>query len=97
MDPYCQIKWNGKKYKTAVKKEAGKTPVWKHRFEWFIKDINEPIEIKVKDEDTFSDDLIGEASCRIKDLLGDSDMEHTKWVNLTFDGGRPAGAICFKT
>ena len=35
MDPFCEISIGGEKvYKTAVKDEAGKTPVWNEEFDY---------------------------------------------------------------
>jgi Ca2+-dependent lipid-binding protein len=97
MDPYCKIKFMGKKYRTPTKNEAGKKPVWKFKMELYIKDMNEEISFKVMDDDTFKDDIVGGHTCRIKDLLGKSDYEHTKWLNLVHDGRKAAGELCIKS
>jgi Ca2+-dependent lipid-binding protein len=86
MDPYCKIEYAGKKYKTHTKDEAGMTPKWKFKMDLYVKDINDDISFKVMDEDTLVDDKVGSVKCKIKDILGSSDFEHVKWLDLIYDG-----------
>lgn len=49
MDPYVVIKIGGKDYKTSVKRNAGKQPVWRERFNLPVLCINEKMELRVMD------------------------------------------------
>jgi len=57
----------------------------------YINDIEDEIEFIVMDEDTFKDDIIGSTKVKIKELLGNDNMEHTKWIDLTYEGKKKAG------
>lgn len=64
MDPYCEIKFNGKTTKTPVKTDAGKTPKWNFRMELEVEDVMAPILFKVMNKNLMSDDQI----CHTQDL-----------------------------
>jgi Ca2+-dependent lipid-binding protein len=64
MDPYCEIKFNGKTTKTPVKTDAGKTPKWNFRMELEVEDVMAPILFKIMNKNLMSDDQI----CHTQDL-----------------------------
>lgn len=90
MDPYCKVKYMGKKYKTQTKDEAGKKPVWRYKMELYVKDMNEEIEFKVMDQDNLTSDFVGGHICRVKDIIAKSDAESTRELKLTY-GDKSAG------
>jgi Ca2+-dependent lipid-binding protein len=60
------INCHGQNFKTNVKSEAGKYPVWNQNFTINITSMNEEISFEVMDRDTFSkDDLIGRGYARV--------------------------------
>lgn len=65
MDPYVKINFNGKKYKTHTKDEAGKNPKWRFKMELFISDVQDKITFKVMDQDMFTSDTVGKVTCSI--------------------------------
>lgn len=70
MDPFTVVKYNGNEFKTTVKDSAGKTPVWNETFRIPLGENyqNKILEFSVWDEDTLSNDLVGESSVPIRDL-----------------------------
>ena len=69
MDPFLEFSINGSLiHKTAVKDEAGKTPVWNEEFDYKVKDLSASVYYKVLEEDTFSNDVIGDGTMSIGDL-----------------------------
>ena len=77
MDPYVNIEHflSGKKFKTEVKHDGGKNPVWDQTFEIEIYSLEDELKIKCFDEDMGQDDIIGETTITVHDLisLGDDD------------------------
>ena len=69
MDPFCEIKYSGKKYRTKVKEEAGKKPKWNEEFQFKITDISSQFTITVFDEDMTTNDLVGDVVISAKKLL----------------------------
>ena len=59
MDPYVIIKYRTQEWKTGVKDEAGKKPVWNFTCEIKIKSIGEDIEFTCMDKDVFGSDTVG--------------------------------------
>ena len=62
MDPFVLISSNGVDYKTKVKDDAGKNPVWNETFEVPIGSMMDSLEIFCYDEDLTNNKLIGETS-----------------------------------
>lgn len=95
MDPFTVLKYNGHEFKTTVKDSAGKTPVWNESFRIPLGQGYETklLEFSVWDEDTLSNDLVGEASVPIKDLK----LSTLTQVEYTISyKGKAAGKITFK-
>lgn len=70
MDPYVVIKYNSKEVKTAVKDGAGKHPVWNETFHFDVHSLDDHIQLKVMDKDTFTaDDMIGSVDLTVSRLL----------------------------
>ena len=60
MDPYIQIIYQGKKYRTKTIQEGGKKPVWNQTLFFDIFSLSEDtIKITCFDEDVIVDDLVG--------------------------------------
>ena len=60
MDPYLLITYNAQTKKTTVANGQGKTPVWNNIFCFEWNPISPFVLVKSFDEDTASDDFIGE-------------------------------------
>ena len=59
MDPFCQVEYRQQKFKTKVKQNAGKTPVWNETFTVDVKYIGDDFYVKVFDEDVTENEAIG--------------------------------------
>ena len=69
-DPYCILKIGNEKHRTRTKDEAGKKPVWNETFT--IKSLENEMLVRVQDEDTFSDDLVGEGKVNLSKFRNNS-------------------------
>ena len=70
MDPFIEILYNGKTYRTKVDNEGGKEPVWNDVFEIPIYLSEKQCTIKCIDEDLFSNDNVGEVQLNIDTFCG---------------------------
>ena len=59
MDPFAVIEYRQQKFKTKVKKNAGKTPRWDEQFTIDVKYIGDDFYVKVFDEDVTCNEAIG--------------------------------------
>ena len=59
MDPYCILYIKEKEFRTSVKKEAGKQPIWNESFDIDVKDISDELTIKVMDKNICIDQVVG--------------------------------------
>ncbi|KNC55170.1 uncharacterized protein AMSG_10782 [Thecamonas trahens ATCC 50062] len=82
-DPYVAVKVGKTKRKTQTVQNSER-PVFNEVFEFDELVGDEAIELKVMDDDTFSDDTIGVASFAVAAF--DLNVEHDIWVNVTSDG-----------
>ena len=60
MDPFVEIEYKNKKYRTKVKEEGGKTPVWNQTLEIPLESLLDTIKFACYDQDSLTNDLIGE-------------------------------------
>ena len=91
MDPFCEFKINGDLVKkTAVKDEAGKTPVWDEEFDYQVKDLSATCYFQVLEEDNFSNDVVGDGTCSIQDLCQDNGSDAN--YPISFEGSS-AGTV----
>ena len=66
MDPYVELFIGGVRvYKTEVKDDAGKNPVWNEECTYEVKDRGLEVRLIVSDEEVFSDDVIGERTMQL--------------------------------
>jgi len=96
MDPFTTLKYDGKDWKTTVKDSAGKTPVWNETFRIQLgpNHENKMLEFSVWDEDTMSNDLVGESNVLVRDLM----FRELTQVEFTINyKGKSAGKITFKS
>lgn len=68
MDPFVRITYGQQQFKTIVKDEAGKNPVWNETFQIDVRYIGDELKIEVIDEDVLTDDKVGEAKIKLYDL-----------------------------
>lgn len=66
-DVYVICTVGGEKKKSHVCNSGGKNPTWNDTFIFGIKNLS--MKIQLWDEDTFSDDFIGEGTIDLKQLL----------------------------
>ena len=83
MDPYLELSIGGELiHKTKVLDDAGKNPKWDEDVTFEVKDQNAEVHFKVFDEDTGSDDIVGEGTCTLAELCakggfdGNLDIKH---------------------
>jgi Ca2+-dependent lipid-binding protein len=60
MDPFIEIVYKGKKYKTTTIQEGGKNPVWNQILEIPIESLSDELTIFCYDEDSVVHDVVGE-------------------------------------
>lgn len=58
MDPFVEIQYNNKKYRTAVHKSGGKFPQWNQFFEIEIDSLNDDLLFILYDETLMSKDFV---------------------------------------
>ena len=68
MDPFVEIDYNEKQYKTKVHEDGGKNPEWNESFDLPIQSMTDYIKITCFDEDALSNDLVATKSFKIEDL-----------------------------
>ncbi len=70
MDPFVELEHRGIKYKTQVKKDAGKKPKWEEVLEVNgIESIEDTVKLTCYDEDLMMDECVGEAEFKIAELI----------------------------
>ena len=70
MDPYVKLIIGGEQvYKTEVKDDMGKNPVWNEECTYEVKDRTLEIKLIVSDEEVFRDEVIGERTMQLSQLL----------------------------
>lgn len=58
MDPFVEIEYNEKQYKTKVHEDGGKNPVWNESFDIPIQSMSDYLRITCYDEDALSNDMV---------------------------------------
>ena len=72
MDPYCTVVYEDSKYKTRVKQDAGKNPVWNEEFVFDVSSEKD-IKISVLDQDFVSKgEMCGIFEGKIQEIIGDN-------------------------
>ena len=71
MDPYLSIEHSltGKKFKTDVKEEGGKNAIWNQSFDIEIYSLEDELKIKCLDQDIGRDDIVGETTVTVDDII----------------------------
>ena len=96
MDPYVKMRVHNKYYKTNVAHGKGKSPEWNKRFEIPISNINEKIMFAVLDEDMVEDDVVGDVTTTVNNIIGRDLKEYDQWVVIYYKK-KPAGSVRIKT
>mmetsp|Transcript_7755 Transcript_7755/g.22897 ORF Transcript_7755/g.22897 Transcript_7755/m.22897 type:complete len:821 (+) Transcript_7755:150-2612(+) len=79
-DPYCVVSIGQKSEKTKPVKETLE-PEWRERFDFMVSNTNDPIVLKVFDEDAWrSDDLMGLTTIPLD--MFELDVPTAKWYNI---------------
>jgi C2 domain len=80
MDPFVEIEYQGQKFRTSTKWDAGKRPTWNEAFELPYFDPYQEIKINCIDQDPISNDLVGTTSeMLVNDLLF---IKGPRWLEL---------------
>ena len=58
MDPFCELKYMGSKYKTKVHNSGGKNPIWNATFDFRPAGMDTDLELTVWDEDVTTNDFV---------------------------------------
>jgi Ca2+-dependent lipid-binding protein len=90
MDPYCVLQVRQDIFKTAVKQDAGKTPVWNQTFDVLVHYIGDDFTIKVMDEDVTSADAIGSFEAKLSAICVPGGLDD--WFTITYKG-KSAGQV----
>lgn len=61
MDPFMQIEFDGKHYKTKALKDAGKNPVWNESFSFPVYSMDDRFVLRCFDQDLVTNDKVGTA------------------------------------
>ncbi len=94
MDPYFQITYNGEVYKTKVISEGGKNPQWNESFDIEIKSLQDEIKFTVYDEDSMTNDLVGERLFKVRSICQAALTQRT--IPLIYQGKR-SGDVSIET
>ena len=86
MDPFVELDYEGKKFTTKVIEEGHKNPLWNETFEIPIESLQDQLTISCYDQDSLSNDLIGELILPISQLCS----VHEQWVDLQYKGKKAA-------
>ena len=72
---------------TVTLRNAEMKPFWDFEWELLVKDINMDLEIYVKDEDWFYDDLVGSTRLQVSSLInGGRSSGFKNWYPIYFEG-----------
>jgi Ca2+-dependent lipid-binding protein len=88
MDPFLEIMYSGKSFKTHVIPQGGQEPVWNDSFKISISPLEEQIFFKCFDEDLLDNDIVGETSLKVYHLC--SEISSRKWLPLKYKGKKSA-------
>ena len=94
MDPFCVIDYRQERFKTVVKMDAGKVPVWNQTFKFDVKYIGDDMVFKVFDEDVTANEAIGAFQTKVSAFARPGGLD--EWFTLTFKG-KSAGQIHIKS
>jgi len=94
MDPFCIVEYRQERFKTAVKDNAGKNPVWNQTYEIDIKYIGDDMWLKVFDEDVTTNDAVGATQIKCSSLCLPGGLDD--WFTITFKG-KSAGQLHLKS
>ena len=91
MSPYCTVVFNGKKLKTKVHNNGGKTPKWGDKFQIEVSSSTEEIMLRVWDQDLTTSDAVGFTKIKLSAFMINNGIED--WYQVVYDN-KPAGEIC---
>jgi Ca2+-dependent lipid-binding protein len=94
MDPFAVIDYRNERFKTVVKQDAGKVPVWNQTFKFDIKYIGDDMVFKVFDEDVTENEAIGAFQTKVSAFARPGGLD--EWFTLTFKG-KSAGQLHVKS
>jgi hypothetical protein len=87
MDPYVKVVVGGKTFRSKTHNGGGKTPQWTDTFE-FKRTTEDIIKFLVYEEDTFSDDFIGEAMFQLSRITDGPLTTFHDYITIDYRGGR---------
>ena len=82
MDPFVEIEYNEKQYKTKVHEDGGKNPEWNESFDIPIQSMSDQVRITCYDEDALSNDLVGTQSFDMEKLCANQGIN--EWLVLEY-------------
>ena len=90
MDCFCEITIGGRKYKSAVAHDQGKTPVWQDTFTHQLQG-EQDFTVQVADFDKHSKtDIVGDGRVNLSETF--QKRSTSNWYDITFQN-KPAGKI----
>jgi Ca2+-dependent lipid-binding protein len=94
MDPFATVVYREQKFKTKVLQGAGKTPKWNETFDFDIKYTGDDLKLTIMDEDTMSNDKVGEVSIKVAGLCIKGGLDD--WFTIQYKG-KQAGKVHVKS
>ncbi|TNV83345.1 hypothetical protein FGO68_gene2056 [Halteria grandinella] len=95
MDPFLQIDYRGKQYKTATIKHGGQIPVWNETLYLPIQAFDDEMRVTCFDQDLLTNDLVGSANFKVSAYCANL-REKQEWIILHYKA-KNAGEIHIQT
>lgn len=89
MDPYVSVRVGNMKVKTKTHQSGGKAPKWNDTLQFELEN-EDTIDIAVYDEDTVTDDLVGETTLFLDEIK--KRKSYDEWVKISYKG-KEAGQV----
>jgi Ca2+-dependent lipid-binding protein len=91
MDPYVLIEYNGAKYKTDVKDEAGKNPEWNQDLVIPLASLRDTVKLSCHESDYVKDDFIGDMETQIASFINLNGLK--KWIPINYKNSKSADIL----
>ena len=88
MDPFVEIEYKGKQYKTKVNEDGGKNPQWNESFDIPIVSMSDTLKITCFDEDALSNDVVATKEFSLEMLCENQGIN--EWLSLEYEGKKAA-------
>lgn len=83
MDPFVQLDYKGKTFRTTTIQGGGKDPRWNESFSIPVESLDDDIRITCFDEDLIIDDLVGSRIFKAEELCKNATLK-CEWIILQY-------------